>query len=466
VLPGTIHAALARFEVLQELSPEGGAKTLLARSKAGSLSVIKIVVSGGQIPPEIASALSREGSAAARLGHEAIVQTRALILEDDLAAIVEEFVPGVSLQRLVRYAAQRGVRVPDEAGWYVVERMLAALANAHASKDAQGAPAPILHRGVSASTLVIGWDGMPKLGDFGLARMRALVAPLLRVPEPQMTALVAPEQARGEPGTERSDVFCAALVALRLATGRTPYARYRKSAALLMIAMAEGTVTPLTKSRPDLPRTVHAAFEGAFEPDPDRRTVTAQELLDVVRGHFDVAQGKESLARLLGRWRDGLEKSVTPWERRASIPDDAPAATEVKDGALMLATADERPSQDAVQGASLAPGEVEEPWRRVPAPDALPRDEVPLAPTGPVHSVSRVGAVAHEALSMPPLPPMRVTAPSLPVYGGPSATIRPVSTQKGFSGKIAFAIVAFFFVVLVVGAVLLLKYLSGPNVPT
>src|SRR5256885_3438007 len=98
--------------MLQELSPEGGTKTLLARSKSGTLSVIKILVEG-QIPAELVTALSREGSAAARLGHEAIVQTRALVLEDDLAAIVEEFVAGVSLQRLVRYAAGRGVRVPD-----------------------------------------------------------------------------------------------------------------------------------------------------------------------------------------------------------------------------------------------------------------------------------------------------------------------------------------------------------------
>ncbi|HEY8073551.1 MAG TPA: protein kinase [Labilithrix sp.] len=457
MLSGTIHPALSRFEVLQELSPESGPKTLLARSKAGTLSVIKILVQG-KIPSEVATMLSREGSAAARLGHEAIVQTRALILEEDLVAIVEEFVPGVSLQRLVRFAASRGVRVPDEAGWFVVERMLAALANAHGSKDAQGNPSPIVHRGVSPSAIVIGWDGQPKLGDFALARLRALVAPLLHLPEPEVPLIVAPEQARGDLGSERSDVFCAGLVTLRLVTGRTPYARYKKSAAQLMIAMSEGSVTPLTKSRPDLPHAVHSAFERAFEPDVEKRTITAQELLDVVRGHFDVAQGKDSLGKLCARWRDHLEKSVTPWERRGSIPDDAPAVEGLKEGALMLATADERPSGDAFKASDAG----DEPWKK--RDEALPREETSLAPTDPVHSVSRVGAVAHEALTMPPLPPMRITAPSIPV-GGPSPTLPPLPQKKGFSGGAAAAIMAFALLVLVVGGGLLLYYLANPTVP-
>jgi serine/threonine protein kinase len=456
VLPGTSHPALSRFEVIQELRPEGGYRTLLTRSKSGSLSVIKILVQG-QIPSELVSALSREGSAAARLGHEAIVQTRALILEEDLAAIVEEFVPGVSLQRLVRFAAGRGVRVPDDAGWFVVERVLAALAYAHGSKDPQGNPTPILHRGVSPSSVVIGWEGATKLGDFGMARLRALVAPILQMPEPPSPPIIAPEQARGEIGNERSDVFCAALVGLRLATGRTPYGRFKKSSAQMMIAMAEGDLTPLARSRPDLPPAVLDAFARAFVPDPAQRTISAQELLEVVRASFDLANGREALVKLVTRWRDPLEKSVTPWERRGSIPDEAPAVEGVKEGALMLAIADERPSGEAFVATSEPP---EEPWKK--KDEALPREEAPLAPTGPVQSVSRVGAVAHEALTMPPLPPMRITAPSLPVYGGPVERLPP--PRKGFfTGGVAAATVFFLFVLLVVGAVFLLKWLSGPS---
>ena len=103
------HAALAGFDVLQELSPESGDVTLLARSKGGSLTTIKILIEKA-VPDDVQSALTREASLGARLGHEAVVKARALLLEADFAAVVTEFVPGVSLQRLLRFASARGVR--------------------------------------------------------------------------------------------------------------------------------------------------------------------------------------------------------------------------------------------------------------------------------------------------------------------------------------------------------------------
>ena len=124
------HAALANFDVVQELSPESGDVTLLARSKGGTLAKIKILIDK-PVPDDVQTALARDGSTGARLDHEAIVKARALLLEPDFAAVVTEFVPGVSLQRLLRFSAARGVRLPDVIAWHVLERVLAALAHAH-----------------------------------------------------------------------------------------------------------------------------------------------------------------------------------------------------------------------------------------------------------------------------------------------------------------------------------------------
>lgn len=85
------HAALAGFDVLQELSPESGDVTLLARSKAGSLTTIKVLIDK-PVPDDAQSALTREASLGARLGHDAIVKARALLLEADFAAVVSKFV--------------------------------------------------------------------------------------------------------------------------------------------------------------------------------------------------------------------------------------------------------------------------------------------------------------------------------------------------------------------------------------
>ncbi|MDB4939043.1 MAG: serine/threonine protein kinase [Labilithrix sp.] len=452
------HAALARFSPLQSLASEGGPEIVLARTKGKNLVVVKVLLDR-PIPPEVASELSHETSLGARLTHDAIVQTRAMVLEDEVAALVTEFLPGVSLQRLLRFATQRGVRLPDDAGWYVVERVLSALAFAHSQRDHAGASAPILHRSVGPGSVVVGWDGSTKLGDFGWTRLRSIIAPLGHVSITEhgtASALMAPEQARGGAVTERADVFCAALLALRVATGRTPYARFRDTASGVLLAMSEGKVLPLSKTRPELPAGVRAAFDRALAPDPQARTVTAQELADAVRAGFDLAKGKAALVKLLERWREQLEKSMTPWEKRASMHDGVVETSELREGALALATADDRPSSDAL----VTTDQPDEPWKK--DKDALPNAEAPLAPTDAGESLSRVGAAAESAMSIP-LPAMRMTMPSVPVYG-PHIGPPPAPVAKPFfTGKVAAFVMFAVFVLLVVAAVFLLKWLSGPS---
>ena len=456
------HAALARFAPVQSLASEGGPEVVLARTKSGSLVVVKVLLDR-PIPADISSALSREGSLGARLSHESIVQTRAMVLEDEVAALVTEFVPGVSLQRLLRFAAQRGVRLPDDVGWYVLERVLTALTFAHSQKDATGAPAPIVHGSVGPASVVVGWDGTTKLGDFGWTRIRSIIAPLRGAQvsdHATPTVLMAPEQASGSVVTDRADVFCAGLLALRIATGRTPYARFRDTATGVLLAMAEGKVQPLARTRPDLPAAARDAIDRALVVDPAQRTVTAQQMGDAVRASFNLDAGKKALAQLLERWREQLEKSMTPWEKRASIHDgaSATATSDLREGVLALSTADDRPSADSLVANANEPPD--EPWKKG-AKDAVPAGEMPLAPTDALASLSRVGASASAESAMSiPLPAMRITVPSMPVYGEPAP---PPPKKALFSGKVAAATIFALFVLLIVGAVYLLTWLSGPS---
>lgn len=451
------HRALERFTILQELSSHGRHRTMLARSKAGSLVTIE-VLTDKPIPEAIGSALSREGSLAARLDHDAVVRSKALLLEPDFAALVSEFVPGVSLQRLLRFASGRGVRLPDDVAWYVVSGVLSALVQAHAGKDAAGNPSPIVHGGVSPGAIVVGWDGSTKLGDFGGRRIRALVSPLVGATAPSdLLHPVAPEEARGDQASASSDVFCAALVAWRLATGRTPYARLRDSASERMIAMSEGDLGSFDKVRPDLPASVREAFDRALEPDPAKRTITAQQLLESMKGAFQIELGQKALAKLLQRWRDGLDKSVTPWEKRASISDAMPPTSEdgVAPGTLALASEDDRPSGDLLVGSMVDSD---------PLLESAPSAEAPLAPTGVDASLSRLGAAVPEALTMP-LPAMRMTMPSLPVYGGPPVNVPLPPPKPTFSGPVAAISVIAVFVLLVIAAIMLFGYLARPLAP-
>ncbi len=154
------------------------------------------------------------------------------------AALVSEFVPGVSLQRLLRFATGRGVRLPDVCAMYILERVLTALASAHAVKDAAGNPSPVIHRQVVPTNVIVGWDGTVKLADFGLFKMWQIAWERQAFNgSHQQERTLSPEEAIGT----RSDVYNAALLAVRLATGRTPYARFRENVKELLLAIMLAT---------------------------------------------------------------------------------------------------------------------------------------------------------------------------------------------------------------------------------
>ena len=69
--------------------------------------------------------------------------------------------------------------------------------------------------------------------------------------------------------------------------------------------------------------------------------------------------------------------------------DGVVETTDLREGALALAMADDRPSSDAL----VTNDQPDEPWKK-DAKDALPNAETPLAPTDAGSSLSRVGASA------------------------------------------------------------------------
>lgn len=453
MLTDSVPAALKDFEILQRIASEGQGEVFLARSAGKKLVAVKVLHDRGALSESAAAALGREGTLAARLNHESIVQPKRLIVEGDFAALVLEFVPGVSLLRLLRFAAGRGVRLPEQAAWYIFERLLAALGSAHGKKADAQAPA-IVHGDVSPANVLLGWDGTVKLADFGMARMRGL---LNAGPAAAGTpGCMSPEQARGEPVTDRSDVFSAALVAWRMATGRTPYARERGDDAALLEAAKEVRLAPLGKIRDDLPVNITDAISQALAADPAARDLGAEELRQLVRGAFDLDRGKAELVTLLKRWREPLEKTITPWARQASLHDDegapgsapkpkADAAERHEDLALTLP--DDAPSSPPLVSTNT------------PSEGAL------IATTG-AQSMSRLGSSVPDALEVDPLPAMRITMPSIPVYGGPAVNLPvPVAKQPFFSGKVAAFFVLSMIIMLVALAVLMFRLLSPPSHP-
>jgi serine/threonine protein kinase len=370
------------FEILERLGTGGAGAVFLARSRGGQLVAIKTIADAHRDHDTSADSFAHEAAICARLRHPCIVEVRAFLEDSQIAALVYEYVPGVALARIVRLCQAHGVRLPDRPAWHVVERVLAALAYAHNFKDGSGQTTPIVHRDVSPSNVLVDWAGGVKIADFGIAKVLG-VSPATRVGTVKGTlGCMAPEQARGESVDERADVYAAALLAWRLATGRVPFAKHQKDEFELLRAMRNPQIKPLGVIRPDLPEPLLEAIAGALQPDPARRTITAAELANVVRAHVDVEAGSAELAALLDRWKSMLERTVKRAREEGVDSTGGRVAHTLRYEEVALAFDDDAPPDGPTFEAHALPGDPA-------ALAALPLVEhVPMVTTAPPPSPS------------------------------------------------------------------------------
>ena len=430
----------------------------LARSRAGKLVAIKTIAEARneRHDGETANAFAREASVCVRLRHPCIVQVRAFLEEPGFAALVFEYVPGVALGRILRLCQANGVRLPDLAAWHVTERVLTALAYAHGFRDESGQATPIVHRDVSPSNVLLDWSGGVKLTDFGIAKVLGVASGTRLGVIKGTLGCMAPEQARGEAVDQRADVYAAALLAWRLATGRLPFGRHQKDEYELLRAMRNPRFVPLASLRPELPEPLLDAVAAALEPERERRTITAEQLAAAVRAHIDVTGGEEELALLLERWKGALERTVkrTVHPPLAETLDASSlagrAAHTVRYEEVALAFDDEAPVDGPTLEAHALPSDpsVLTAMPRVPeellismplVPAALPMAAPPVAEASPVPTPlppegSPVGTplAAPLATPGPPALPAAAVVADTSVEPSPEAAL---STTPGLAAR-------------------------------
>ncbi len=391
--------ALRGFDVLQRLGRGGVGEVFLARSRGGKLVAIKTIadaVAGGGLRP--ADTFAREASVCARLHHPCIVQVRAFFEEPGFVALVFEYVPGVALGRVMRLCQARRVRVPDRAAWHVIERVMTALAYAHAFQDEGGTATPIVHRDVSPSNVLLDWSGGVKIADFGIAKVLG-ASPTTRVGLVTGTlGCMAPEQARGEPVNDRADVYAAALLAWRLATGRGPFGKHQTDDFELLRAMRNPRITPLGSLRPDLPEPLLDAIARALEPNLEERTITAAELGEVVRANVDVAAGQAELAALLERSKEALAMAVK--RSPGDVTDVGRAAHTLRYEEVALAFDDDAPLDGPTFEAHALPSDTAGADAFPPATAAAPAPEEEPAKEPPPSREARRPRVSGPAVAL------------------------------------------------------------------
>jgi serine/threonine-protein kinase len=208
-IQGTIFAG--RYLLERKLGSGGMADVWLAEDQElGRHVAVKILHDRYANDEQFVERFRREATHAAGLSHPNIVSVYDRGEADGSYFIVMEYVEGRTLKELI---VTRGP-CPIPIAISYTRQVLAALRYAHRNG--------IIHRDIKPHNVIVDREGRVKVADFGIAR--AGTSQITEAGSIIGTAqYLSPEQARGAPVDESSDLYSTGVVLYELLTGTVPF---------------------------------------------------------------------------------------------------------------------------------------------------------------------------------------------------------------------------------------------------
>jgi serine/threonine protein kinase len=211
--------------LLRYLGSGGMADVYLAREQ-GPMGVERLVavklahrVSHPEQHDKLAQLFSREARISAQLNHPNIVHVHSVQQVGGTHCLVLEYVWGKTLKQLVSETARLSLPMVSFLGC----EMLSGLEYLHEAVDVHGRSLGLVHRDISPCNVLLSYDGVVKLSDFGVAKATHRAEETSQGAIRGKTRYMSPEQAHGLPVDGRADLFAVGAVLFELLSGRALY---------------------------------------------------------------------------------------------------------------------------------------------------------------------------------------------------------------------------------------------------
>jgi beta-lactam-binding protein with PASTA domain/predicted Ser/Thr protein kinase len=253
-----------RYRIVRKLGSGGMADVYLAEDEElGRRIAIKILNDRHANDESFVERFRREAKNAAGLSHPNIVSIYDRGEAEGTYYIAMEYLDGRSLKELV--VARGPLPIPDAID--ATRQVLAALRFAHRKG--------VVHRDIKPHNVMADADGRLKVTDFGIAR--AGVSQMTEAGSIIGTAqYLSPEQARGAPVDQRSDLYSVGVVLYEMLTGTTPFSG--ESPVEIAMKHLSDPPRPPSVERADIPPDLDMIVLRALAKNPDDRFQTAEEI--------------------------------------------------------------------------------------------------------------------------------------------------------------------------------------------
>jgi len=260
--PGIV---ISHYRIVEKIGAGGMGVVYKARdTKLDRTVALKFLPSHLVCDTEAKDRFEHEARAASALNHPNITTIYEI---DEVAGecfISMEYVGGKTLKELVRektFSIEEVLRLALQLG--------EGLKTAHARG--------IVHRDIKSDNIKVTAEGLVKIMDFGLAKLRG-VAKITRTGTTLGTLqYMSPEQAQGRQVDERSDIFSFGVVLYEMVTGRLPFSGDNEAA--LIHAVVNATPEPMARYKAKVPEGLERVVEKALAKDREERYQHVDELI-------------------------------------------------------------------------------------------------------------------------------------------------------------------------------------------
>ena len=296
-----------------------GKYTLVARVGVGGMATVYLAIAAGPagfrklvVVKRLLDALERDASfvgmfldearLAARLNHPNVVQTLEVGAHNRRHFLAMEYLEGQTFGRVMGRFRRLDRPIPVPIVAHMGSEVLEGLHYAHSLEDFDGTPLGVVHRDISPTNIMITYDGVVKLLDFGIAK--ATTQDHLTDPAQKKGkfAYIAPEQAQDRLDA-RADLFSLGIVLWEAFAGKrlfladNPVETLRKTMTM--------PIPPLSQvAKQPLPKGLEQVVARALDRDPDARYQTAREMQVALDEVMRAAKGvvrKSDVQRFMGK---------------------------------------------------------------------------------------------------------------------------------------------------------------------
>jgi eukaryotic-like serine/threonine-protein kinase len=266
---------IGRYEVLSHLASGGMGQVYLARSTGLGGFERQVVVKTLDLSitdddEAFVTMFLDEARLVGALHHQYIAPVYEVGCDDEgRYYLVMDYVHGETAECVYRAAGDRTWPLPLNFALTVVSCVASALDYAHNLCAQDGTPLDIVHRDISLSNVMVGYDGAVKLIDFGIAKAAN------RATKTQVGTLkgkigyLAPEQILRKHVDHRADIFALGIVLYELTTATRAF---RETSDLVTLErITNGEIKPPSSIVPSYPPELERIVLKALQLDPDLR---------------------------------------------------------------------------------------------------------------------------------------------------------------------------------------------------